>query len=178
MPLYASLDPGKPLVSPSEKRSSTDLEKRLIRFVMDHYDKYNFGNSNTVISSYAPEVEYFNTPHKRREVLAEDLSNYFERWQIRRSKFLNDFKIEDTSDPSIKKIRFSYIFYRERGQEAKMSILNTGYYKKPKDNRWCSSGKASDTLTIKIQNDTFSIIGENQDSAILDTPKNNCARLP
>ena len=178
LPQYASLAPAKPLASPGEKRLPSDLNARMVKFVVDHYTKYNYGSASAVMESYAPSIDYFKTPQKSKAALSGELANFFDRWQLRRSRFLDDFTIEDTPDPTIKKVHFSYVFYRERSPEAKSKIMATGYYKSPNDNRWCSSGTANDTLTLKIQDNALSIVGENQNTIALDNPKNSCRPIP
>ena len=175
---YASLAPPAP-VKPAKDalRRDQDSNARIARFVADYQNRYNFGSSADVVAVYGPSVNFYGKPDTGKESLSNEFANYFDRWQKRRSRLNNDLRIEDTADPTVKRAIFSYNFYRERGEAEKQAILSRGYYKSPKDNRWCSSGVAVDTLTLKVLDDSIRIIGESQQST-LDKPKNTCTVIP
>ncbi|HCR12536.1 MAG TPA: hypothetical protein DIU49_04335 [Desulfovibrio sp.] len=175
---YASLAPPAP-VKPAQEalRRDQDVNARIARFVSDYQNSYNFGGPADVVALYGPAVNFYGKANTDKASLYGEFSNYFERWQKRRSRLNSDMRIEDTSDPAVKRVVFSYVFYRERGEQEKQAILSRGYYKGPKDDRWCSSGVAVDTLTLKVLDDSIQIVGESQ-SAVLDKPKNTCKVIP
>lgn len=176
---YAALSPVAPTRPARDQlQSGQDVQARIVRFLSNYQKAYNYGSAADVITAYAPEVNYFNTPSKSKSSLYKDMSAYFDRWQLRRSRLQNDIRIEDTADPTVKRVTFSYVFYRERGEGEKQRIQTTGYNKSPKDNRWCSSGTANDTLTLKVTDTAISIVGETQNYAKIDQPKNVCKVLP
>lgn len=176
--VYAALTPPPPPKPAGDQlKAGQDVKTRIARFVSNYQDRYNRGGAADVITAYGPVVNYFGTPNKSKDSLYGDMINFFDRWQKRRSRLKGDMVVEDTADPTVKRVSFSYDFYRERGEEQKKSIQTTGYYKNPKDDRWCSSGVATDTLTLKVLDDSIQIIGESQTSN-LDKPKNACNVIP
>ncbi|EFL51749.1 hypothetical protein DesfrDRAFT_1604 [Solidesulfovibrio fructosivorans JJ]] len=176
---YAALTP-PPTTQPAQTRlrGDFDVNARIMRFLTNYLSNYNHGSVADVMGAYAPRVDFFGTPNKSKSSLYKDMAAYFDRWQKRRSRLHDDVRIVNTDDPTVKRVTFSYDFYRERGEKEKQSIQTRGYYKSPKDNRWCSSGLANDTLTLRILNNSIQIIGETQNAVTLDKPKNTCNVIP
>lgn len=150
---------------------------RLIRFIKEHWRRYNTGDKDSLLREYAPTINYYRLGVVGKNRVQEEYDQFFKRWVLRDCLIQEPFMVMDTQDPDVITIQFTYRFYREQDFLAKRAILERGYAKGPKDTRWCSSGVATDTFTLRSVGDTFQIIGETQDACKLDEPTNVCRAL-